>query len=325
MKSNKDSRIIVSFTSIPSRIETVHLVVENILSQTLVPDRIMLYLSVEDFPEKTVPESLSSMTGEVFNIEFVEGNLKSHKKYFYAMQEYPKDLIVTIDDDLYYPEDMIEKLVEGHKEHAKEVICLRAHTVAVEDGKILPYSNWMKEVHIVKTPSYATLATTGAGTLFPPKSVHKDAFDVEKIHKLAETTDDLWLKWMELKNKTRVVLIQENVDLKYIDGTQEDGLYNTVNRDGNDDNWHKIMEADAECRDEIIKIIERDYVKHTGPLYYQLGKEYQLKKAEISRYENRISKLELKVEKQKEQLNKIKKSKSYKIGRALTAIPKKFK
>src|SRR5690554_3260312 len=51
--------LIVSFTSFPARIKKVHLVVESILRQTVLPHRIILWLSKEQFPtEKSLPKKL---------------------------------------------------------------------------------------------------------------------------------------------------------------------------------------------------------------------------------------------------------------------------
>ena len=77
-------RIIVSFTSYPPRIKSVHRVVESLYRQTVKADEIILYLSLDEFPkvEAELPEKLRRMIGQGgFRIAWVCGNLKSHKKY----------------------------------------------------------------------------------------------------------------------------------------------------------------------------------------------------------------------------------------------------
>ena len=89
-------RIIVSLTSYPQRIESVHMVVESLYRQIVTPDEIILYLSLEQFPrtEDDLPDNLKVLIGKKgFRIEWVEGNLKSHKKYYYSLQKYREDIV----------------------------------------------------------------------------------------------------------------------------------------------------------------------------------------------------------------------------------------
>ena len=52
--TNRKPKIIVSLTSIPSRIHLTHLVIESILRQTVLPDKIVLWLS------KSIKKKISS-------------------------------------------------------------------------------------------------------------------------------------------------------------------------------------------------------------------------------------------------------------------------
>ena len=82
-------RIIVSLTSYPPRINGVHKVVESLYRQSVKADEIVLYLSLEEFPEaeEELPATLRALIGKGgFRVAWVHGNLKSHKKYYYALQ-----------------------------------------------------------------------------------------------------------------------------------------------------------------------------------------------------------------------------------------------
>lgn len=48
-------------------------------------------------------------------------DIRSHKKFYYAMQEYPDDMIITIDDDVYYRSDTIELLYQTHLKYPQDV------------------------------------------------------------------------------------------------------------------------------------------------------------------------------------------------------------
>ena len=45
-------RIIVSMTSYPARINTVHLAIRSLLAQKVLPDKIVLWLCKSDFPNR---------------------------------------------------------------------------------------------------------------------------------------------------------------------------------------------------------------------------------------------------------------------------------
>ena len=88
-------------------------VVECMFRQSYQPKKIILWLSQEQFPnEEDIPMSLRKRVNNIFQIRMVSGDIRSHKKYYYVVKEYPNSLILLIDDDLYYPTDMIEQLVK---------------------------------------------------------------------------------------------------------------------------------------------------------------------------------------------------------------------
>ena len=81
-------KIIISLTSYPARIHLVYKVIKSLMNQQEKADEIILWLSILEFPNQTddLPENLRCMIGENgFHIEWVKENIKSHKKYFYAL------------------------------------------------------------------------------------------------------------------------------------------------------------------------------------------------------------------------------------------------
>lgn len=55
-----EKKIVVSLTSFPARIKKVHIVIESLLNQTIKPDKIILWLSKEQFEHYYVlPSKLS--------------------------------------------------------------------------------------------------------------------------------------------------------------------------------------------------------------------------------------------------------------------------
>ena len=84
---------------------------ECMLNQTLPPRNIYLWLSKDQFPtEDTIPESLRRLENSIFQIRMVEGDIRSHKKYYYIVKVHPEDYVFLIDDDNSQPLDSLETI-----------------------------------------------------------------------------------------------------------------------------------------------------------------------------------------------------------------------
>lgn len=110
-----EESILVSLTSWKKRITNVKTVIESILAQTLTPNKILINLCTEDFPnmEEDLPDDLLDIIRNNDNIElywYIE-NYKAWKKHLRVLEIADDNtLIVSIDDDHIYPNDFIEKM-----------------------------------------------------------------------------------------------------------------------------------------------------------------------------------------------------------------------
>lgn len=120
---DSNTKLIVSMTSWKMRIENVATVVESILENTVLPDKIVLNLSEEEFTKKSddLPENLLLLvsSGKV-EINWVIENTKAFKKIIPTMQKYPHDLVLAIDDDFLYPKDFIETFLTEHRKYPNQ-------------------------------------------------------------------------------------------------------------------------------------------------------------------------------------------------------------
>lgn len=239
-------KIIVSLTTYPARIGTLSQVLETVYEQTRQADEVILWLAEEQFPnqEGDLPEDLLQLVAENrLTIRWCD-DLKPHKKYFYSLQEYSEDLVVTLDDDLLYEKDLIEKLYRSYLLYPNAVSAARAHLIVLsEDGKILSYQNWVKETDgCLYQPCMQLLATGGAGTLYPPHLIRKEMFDKEAVMTTCLWADDLWLKAMELVSGVPVVVSQPFSGLKYLPGSQVEALcHQNVDHNQNDIQLEQII------------------------------------------------------------------------------------
>lgn len=206
-EKKKSDRLIVSLTSFPARISKVWLVVESMLRQTHKPDKIILWLTKEQIPDMgALPENLLALRKRGLDIVLCDDMIRSHTKYYYAFQQYPQDIVITIDDDIIYRTDFIENLLSFHERFPQAIIANWAKKIVLTaDNKSL-YSSWpeasAEDIGIVNY-NYSIFGV--GGVLYPPHSVYRDCFNLDLIKRLSLTADDIWLSCMAVLNKTPFV------------------------------------------------------------------------------------------------------------------------
>lgn len=223
-------KITVSLTSYPKRIDTVNQVIETLLHQTMKPDSIILWLADSQFPnrEGDLPKQLTSLISDCFQICWTE-DIRSYKKLIPALEAFPEDIIITVDDDLLFEPEIIERLVRGYRNHPECIQCHRVTTVdfpSIEDITVTPDA-----LKVYSVPTYLHKLSGGAGCLYPPNCLHPDVVRKELFMRLAPTSDDIWFWLMGALNGYKVNVVEGNLPrLHYVPGSQEDALWKQNDR-----------------------------------------------------------------------------------------------
>lgn len=194
-KDHLECDFIVSLTSFPARIPSLHLVIESLVNQSCKPKKIILNLGKDEIKErKWLPQKLLEFEKQGLEINFVESTKHQYDKFLHIWQEYKNMPIVIVDDDVLYPQKSLEYLWRKHQEYPNCVVANRAHLMSIEGDFLTPYSDWKKEV-CIQEPSHNIFPTGAGGVLYP-----KNFFDAELvcnedlIMKYAPYADDVWLK-----------------------------------------------------------------------------------------------------------------------------------
>ncbi|MCM1182633.1 MAG: hypothetical protein NC337_04575 [Roseburia sp.] len=243
----KGKKVIVSLTSYPKRIRIVCKVIRTLMKQTYAPDKIVLYLAEEQFDRRSIPEELNLLTGDIFEIHWCKVDLKAHKKYYYAFQEYHDAIVITVDDDFYYSQNMIKELLSMHEKFPNAVIARRTlQMLKTNEGTLEPFVRWTAGDFPcnVGQARMDLFATNGGGSLFVPELYKDEIFNVDNIVKYCLYTDDIWLKVMQVMNNIPVVTAKAFFTDRPIHETLTNGLYMEHNKNGNDDeNLPCLIEA----------------------------------------------------------------------------------
>lgn len=237
-------KVVVSLTSFPPRFANIHLTLKSLLLQTEKPDKIIVYLGSDSSREQFTKEMLVL---EQYGVEYhidSKRNLKSHKKYFYAMQEFPNDVVVTADDDVYYPSNWLSSLLKSYRKFPKAVSARRVHLMKKNGKELAFYNYWEDQCRRVKLPSFSLIATGCSGILYPPHCLKSEAFDEKIFMELCFEADDIWLKCMEVLNEIPVVWAK-NWEVDPIDAADStNGTLSSLNVDyrKNDAYLHNVMD-----------------------------------------------------------------------------------
>lgn len=252
---DKNSSVIISLTSYPARIDTIHLTVMTLLNQTVKPKSVILWLANEQFPkgEDELPEKLLVLKQNGLEIRFCE-DLRPHKKYYYTMKENLECYVITADDDVFYPENLVEELMDASKKYPDTVICTWGHEIVLDENEDVLRADKWEYLRAEAEPSYSVIPTGIGGVLYPPHVLSDEVFNKDSIKRLCLNADDLWLKAMALLNGKKAMRIGSASKTFFtILKTQKTGLYyDNALEDKNSVAWRNIIEVYPKCREFLI-------------------------------------------------------------------------
>lgn len=260
MNIKRNPPLVVSLTTVPERISTVHLCINTLLRQSLKPDRIVLWLSENTeegkptvLPE-SLPTSLTRLQARGLEIRWCD-DIRSYRKLIPTLKDAPEALIVTADDDFFYPRNWLKELYKSYQADKRYIYCHRAHWMILDDkARLLPYEEWEWFAPGVTGPSTRLFPTSGGGTLFAPGHLDGEVMNQEAFLACCPFADDIWFKAMSLKAGTLSKKIRPySKESLVIRNTQRVSMYRH-NMSGNDqqllntfnryDLWDSLLVSD---------------------------------------------------------------------------------
>lgn len=247
----RERKLIVTLTSFPERMYDIHFCIYSLLEQTLKPDEVILWLASEQFPnaEKDIPEEVLNLKDKGLTIKWCS-NLKSYKKLIPSFKEFKNCILITADDDIFYPKNWLEILYKSYLTHPNAITCHRAHRIKLDKNKnILPYRKWAKKINGPNL-SFLNFFTGAGGVLYPPNSLDDNVVNITQFTELAPHGDDIWFWAMALINNTKIYVAKNNIkSLTYVNPDRERGktgeftLFTNNKQGGNDLQIGKILKA----------------------------------------------------------------------------------
>ena len=188
---SEEGDVVISLTSFPPRMRNLWMVIDMLMRQHHRPAQIYLCLYEQEFPDHVLPASLQPYLSRGLSVLWYPVNLKPHLKYrpvFEQERAALSRLVVTVDDDIFYAPDLLERLLALHTQYP-DAVC--ANLTRIVEGP--SYADWQL-VTAPSAPSGRLLALGFGGVLYPPSVYKRECFyDTERILRDALGADDLWL------------------------------------------------------------------------------------------------------------------------------------
>lgn len=256
-RTHEESEFVVTLTSFPARIDKVWLTIESVMRQTYPARHIILWLSRDQFPGEMsdLPWILRKMCDRGLEIRFCDGDIRSHKKYLYLLQQHPEQTIVTMDDDIFYTERLLQMLHKQHLLYPNDVIAAYTHQMTYDkDGRLKPYVQWNHHT----TASSNLFFGSGGGTCFPAGVFYHDVCDEKKALSTCPLADDVWLNAQVRLAGNRVRRIPLSRPYHFVEIMRFNDICLS------DKNVFNTQQNDAQ-----INNVEREYARLGGPVFAQ--------------------------------------------------------
>lgn len=257
MTSENKLPVIVSLTSIQSRLDRVSVTIGSLLNQSLKADRVVLWLSedphLSDDGIREIPDSLNQLTQKGLEIKWTK-NIGPYRKLIPTakLMNHKNCLIATADDNVEYPKDWLKGLVEEYHKHEGCVICYqgrimdKSHVGRKKRIRLKPFSKWTRtyeaEDSRLLEPNLNIFPDGKSGVLYPSDCLHEEIFNKSIYLKMAPENEDIWFKTITMITNTRVKCIQNNYSLPETEDLVESRYFGLVQTDPNDQVISQLFE-----------------------------------------------------------------------------------
>lgn len=199
-----DTEIVVSLTTYGRRLYDVCYTIESLMQQTCPPNRIVLWLDPLTM-SKPLPVALHKQKNRGLEI-FETPDIRSYKKLIPALKMFPEAAIITVDDDVVYDYDIIERMLTAYVANTDAIQACRVHSMKCDgSGRLLPYNQW--DWTTASTVKRHFITGVG-GVLYPPYSLGEEVLNQDVFRSICPTADDVWFTAMAKLNGTPIMKVE---------------------------------------------------------------------------------------------------------------------
>jgi len=227
----KLNEVAVSLTSWGPRLGILPFVLLSLLEQMHKPNGIFVWLAKVDL-DLLAPTIMERFQAEGVFFQSCD-DLGPHTKWLPMIEAGYSAPFVICDDDVLYPTNWLGSLLDEDRVDA--YTGTRCHQIALENGSLLQYELWKKDIGWTGNTSPLTFLTACGGGVLHPERIPKSFLSREQIRRKCPKADDIWLHAAHLKAGVPVYKTQFSFPCLEIPGSEVSGLLRqNVDAGGND-------------------------------------------------------------------------------------------
>lgn len=258
--------IVISMTSYGERLKTLHTRLNWI---KYVPVLFNLYVGDTEVLEQDLLEFFNTTKNARLHIVKDIGPLT---KSYYALQDFPDDVVFLIDDDNYYTSQWIKFAIDSYMQHSRTyndcVIGLVARKIInTPDNhfEIMKYgkcqNDYQKSLNHFTghakplCPSFRNIILSGGpGSFLNIRQVHSDFFNIDLYQSICKSHDEMW-NWVHnvrlgYKHVSLHSALISTGTIQEYQNTGLDALYNNIQHER--DIFDKFIEKWPEIQNKLI-------------------------------------------------------------------------
>lgn len=258
--------IVISMTSYGERLKTLHTRLNWV---KYVPVLFNLYVGDTEVLEQDLLEFFNTTKNARLHVVKDIGPLT---KSYYALQDFPVDVVFLIDDDNYYTSQWIKFAIDSYMQHLRLfsdcVIGLAARKIIITPDnhyEIMQYGKYQNDYqkslnHFTGhakplCPSFRNIILSGGpGSFLNIRQVHSDFFNVDLYQSICKSHDEMW-NWVHSVRlgykhvSLHSALIAPRIVQEY-QNTGLGALYNNIQHER--DIFDKFIEKWPEIQNKLI-------------------------------------------------------------------------
>ena len=175
-------------------------------------DRIVLWLGKEQFPSglEDVPEEIRAFSHHnIHPIEFrFIQDTRSFTKLIPALETFPDETVITVDDDVAYAPQTIDVLKRAHAQNPTAIF---AHAIS---DVYRSHGEWRRTsgTHgFLAYPQPLRMMLGIGAVLYPPGSLEASVTDKRLYQRLCPTNDDIWFWYCAAKRGTPILRVPHTI------------------------------------------------------------------------------------------------------------------
>jgi len=212
--------LIVSLTTIPPRFEHLYITINSILSQTVLPDKIIIHIPkvYNNYPNNYILPNYADSRVIINNDTEDYGpgtKLLGLYRYKVFNDMCDDDTIIVIDDDRIYNKNMIKTMLEFQQSHPDKVLTVAGWDIETITGGKYKITNKKQPRGVeYKKDGYIDFLGGCCGFLINKRNCpfsHKEIFSLDK-NDPKYYVDDIWISGFLTLSNTSIYLIPNAIN-----------------------------------------------------------------------------------------------------------------